>query len=126
MQRNPETDKFLKGVEHPMKAEVELLRSLILSASLNIQDGVKWNSLSFQTSEWFATWNQRATARVEFVLHLGAKARAEDIREMIPDPNGLLKWLSKDRALLVIRNADELESNQVALIAIVKEWVRYV
>ena len=109
-----------------MKAEAELVRDLILSASLNIQDGVKWNSLSFQTSEWFATWNLRATDRVEFVLHLGAKVRAEDIREMIPDPNGLLKWLSKDRALLVIRDAADLEAKRDSLKALITEWIRQV
>ena len=126
MQRNPETDKFLAGIEHPMKAEVEMVRSLILSASLNIQDGVKWNSLSFQTSDWFATWNQQGTDQVEFVLHLGAKVRAEDIREMIPDPASLLKWLTKDRALLVIRDAADLGAKRDAAKALITEWIQHV
>lgn len=116
----------MDSIEHPLKPEVELVRTLILSESLNIQDGVKWNSLSFQTSEWFATWNRRATDRVEIVLHLGAKARTENIREVIPDPEGLLKWLAKDRALLEIRNAADLEVKRNAVKALMTEWIRHV
>ena len=126
MQKDAEVEKFLKEYEHPMQAEIQILRQIILDLSLNIREGVKWNSMSFQTSEWFATFNKRETTRIEFVLHLGAKVRAENIREVIPDPAGLLKWLAEDRALMVIRDAADLEVKRVAVTALMTEWIRNV
>lgn len=104
MQKDAEVEKFLKEYEHPMQAEIQILRQIILDLSLNIREGVKWNSMSFQTSEWFATFNKRETTRIEFVLHLGAKVRA----------------------LMVIRDAADLEVKRVAVTALMTEWIRNV
>lgn len=57
----PETSAtdLLDGLDHPLKPEIEAVRKAILSAGASISDGVKWNSLSFRTTEWFATVNLR-------------------------------------------------------------------
>jgi hypothetical protein len=59
--RKPAHDAFMKSLEHPHKAA--------------IREGVKWNTPSFRTTEYFATTNLREKAGIGLVLHLGASGR---------------------------------------------------
>lgn len=122
-ERDPAVDGFLKDLAHPMQAEIEELRELILAAALGVQEGIKWNSMSFRTTEWFATLNKRALDKVEFVLHLGAKPGGE--ASSIRDPNGLLNWRGADRALLTLKTPEEVRLNRQAIAALIREWIKH-
>jgi hypothetical protein len=117
----PSADDLMAALDHPLATEIEAVRKAILATDKSISDGVKWNSLSFRTTDWFATVNLRSRDSVQLVLHLGAKtgkAAGE-----IPDPKGLLKWLGKDRALATVGSGANLKANLPALKAIVKAWI---
>ena len=116
---------FLAALDHPLKADILTVRKLILDADPAIADGVKWNSLSFRHTEWFATVNLRSKDVIQLVLHTGAKAK-DNPKLKIPDDNGLLVWLAKDRALATLGAGKTLKANAKAFEAIVKAWVRYV
>jgi hypothetical protein len=122
----PSDDDLLVKHDHPLKAEVGAVRKTILGVDKSISDGVKWNSLSFRTSEWFATWNWRVKDQVQLVLHLGAKNGKMADRDSIPDPKGLLEWKGQDRALANLGSGAKLKANLPALKAILKAWIRYV
>ena len=116
---------FVAALDHPLKADIEIVRKLILGVSPEIGDGVKWNSLSFRKSDWFATVNLRSKDVVQLVFHTGAKAK--DSPELkIPDTNGLLLWLAKDRALATLGSGKALKANAKAFETIIKAWIRYV
>lgn len=117
-------DELLNSFDHPLRPQVEMVRKIILSASSSIEEGLKWNSLSFRTTEWFATWNWRVKDQIQLVMHLGAKARDTDVAT-IPDPNGMLKWLAKDRALLTL-NPNDLEASEPHLRELVQAWIKHV
>jgi hypothetical protein len=121
---NSTPQEFLEGLEHPFKAELELVRQLFIDASPEIQEGIKWNSLSFRTTEWFATFNWREKKHLQFVLHLGAKVKDQTEVADIPDPDGLLKWLAKDRCLLNLGDAESI--NRDALAKLIQEWIKHV
>ncbi|MGB7815828.1 MAG: hypothetical protein WBL28_05710 [Methylotenera sp.] len=38
---------FMANLAHPLKAEIEAVRSIILAADANISECVKWNAPSF-------------------------------------------------------------------------------
>jgi hypothetical protein len=119
-------DQFMKALEHPFKKEIAALRSAILAVDPSITEGVKWNAPSFRTKEYFATTNLRAKDGVGLILHLGAKVR--DLPKggvKISDPDGLLKWLGKDRAAVEFP-ASELKSKTRALQAVLRQWIEYV
>lgn len=120
-----EADAFLAALDHPLKADIEIVRKLILGVSPEISDGVKWNSLSFRHTDWFATVNLRSKDVIQLVFHTGAKAK-ESPELKVPDPGGLLLWLSKDRALITLGAGKTLKANANAFEAIVKAWIRYV
>ena len=117
---------FLRDLDHPLKAEIELVRKLILGVSPVIREGIKWNAPSFRTSDWFATLNLRARGgeeRVWLILHMGAKLKGGAAQGRIADPSGLLEWLSKDRGLVTFKDAKDIQAKRSALQKIVREWI---
>ncbi len=122
----PTGDTFMAALGHPLAADYANVRKAIRAVDTSISDGVKWNSLSFRTTEWFATVNLRSRETVQMVLHLGAKIGKEAPADAVPDPKGLLKWLGKDRALATLGAGPALQANLPALKTLVKAWIRYV
>jgi hypothetical protein len=120
-----EAGAFLAALDHPLKADIEAVRRLILGVDPAISDGVKWNSLSFRKSDWFATVNLRSKDVIQLVFHTGAEVK-DNPELKIPDANGLLLWLAKDRALVTLGSGKTLKANAKAFEAIVKAWIRYV
>lgn len=122
----PSADEIIASLKHPLAADIEAVRKAILSVDKSIAEGVKWNSLSFRTTEWFVTWNWRVKDQIQLVLHLGAKNGKAADRASIPDPKGLLEWRGPDRALATLGAGAALKGNLPALKAILKAWLRYV
>lgn len=120
-----EVDAFLAALDHPLKADIAAVRKIVLGADKTIAEGVKWNSVSFRKSDWFATVNLRSKDVIQLVLHTGAKVK-DNPEFRIPDPSGLLLWLAKDRALATLGAGKTLKANRQAFEAILKAWVRYV
>jgi len=116
----------LAEIDHSMPDVVQELRELILAVDPIIEEGIKWNSMSFRTSEWFATLNQRARDRVEFVFHLGAKVKSAEIRAEIPEIPRCVEWKSGDRCLVTFRTAQEARANQAEFQSFIKEWIKHV
>ncbi len=112
---------------HPHKAEVQLLREVILGASAEIAEGIKWKSPSFRTHEYFATVNLREKKGVGVILHLGAKVRELASGGLaIADPAKLLDWLAADRACVRFGNREEIDAARPAFQELIREWIRHV
>ena len=119
-------DEFMAQLQHPFKAEVQALREVVVAADPSISEGVKWNAPSFRTSEYFATTNLRAKSGVGLILHLGAKVRKLPAGGVaIDDPDKLLKWLAKDRAMVEFASVRGSKSRKAALQSLLRQWVRY-
>ncbi|HTF87428.1 MAG TPA: DUF1801 domain-containing protein [Planctomycetota bacterium] len=121
-------DAYMRELEHPLKREIELLRKLILGVSPKIREEVKWRAPSFRTSDFFATIHNplRSMDSVMMILHRGARAKGLTIQGKIEDPDGLLKWLAKDRAIVTFANAKAIQGKRAALQAVIGEWIRLV
>lgn len=117
----------MASLEHPLKDAIEAVRRAILGVDLSIQEGIKWNSPSFKTHEWFATVNLRGKNgddRVWLILHAGAKAGPNlKARLANSDPEALLTWLGKDRAMVVFESKADVRGKKPALAAIVRAWI---
>lgn len=117
-------ERFMAQVAHPLKAEVETLRTLVMGVDPGVREGIKWNSPSFRTSEYFATVNLRFRGGIALILHLGARARGQDVR--IDDPCGLLTWHGPERASLPVHAATDLHDNAPTIRAILQQWIAWV
>jgi len=124
-QTDPAVEAFLRELDHPLKQQVEAIRQIILGVSPEIREGIKWNSPSFRTTEYFATINVRDRDRIRLILHLGAKAKDNSTKKRpIPDPEGLLEWLATDRCLVTICDGEDIMARRAALEAIVGAWIQ--
>ena len=122
-----EVERFLAGLEHPLKREILRLRAVILGADPRITESIKWNAPSFGTSEHFATFHLRSRGSVQVVLHLGAKPRpGVRLRDAIADPASLLDWRGADRAIVTFHDLAEIEAARKAFVGIIRQWVRFV
>ena len=120
-------DAFMVSLEHPFKAEVQALRLAILGLDPSVQEGIKWSAPSYRTTEYFATTHLRSKVGLGLVLHLGAKVRALPEGGVgIDDPEGILKWLAPDRATVDFSSAADLQAKLPALLAVLRQWLRYV
>ena len=117
----------MASLVHPHKADIEALRGLMLGVDPAVQEGIKWNAPSFRTGEYFATINLRAKSGISVILHLGAKVR-ELPRDglAIDDPDRLLKWLGKDRAIVEFADTQEFNRSRAAFQAVLRQWVQFV
>lgn len=120
-------ETFLVALEHPFKPEILALRQVILGVDPSIAEAIKWNAPSFHTSEHFATMQLRAKDGVQLILHLGAKPRATAATGIaIDDPEALLTWLAKDRALVTFRDMNEIDARQAAFAHVIRQWIIHV
>ncbi len=124
-QTDPAVGAFLRELDHPLKKEIEAVRRIILGVRPDIREGIKWNSLSFRTTEFFATVLLRSTDGVQLVFHEGAKVKDNSTEGMqIADPEGLIEWLAKERCLVTLGAGKDIQANRAAFEAIVREWIR--
>ncbi len=122
-----EVAAYMRGLDHPLKKEIEAVRQIILGVSPEIHEGIKWNAPSFRTAkEYFATFNLRAKDSIQLIFHLGAKARDNQKALKIADPKGLMKWLATDRAILTLGKGRDIPANRAPFEAIVRAWMKYV
>lgn len=112
---------------HPLRKEIDALRTIILAADGKIEEGVKWNAASFRTTEWFATLNGPKQAKEPMlVLHASAKAKGIVLKDRIPDPTGMIKWLGKDRGLVIFGSNADIKSRSKALQAVLRAWIELI
>lgn len=120
-------DAFMKALEHPHKRAIEAIRRIVRGAAPDIHEGVKWKAPSFRTKEYFATTNLREKSGIGLDLHLGAKVRAIPAGGIaIRDPAGLLRWLAKDRAMIVFKDAADVARHEDDLAALIRQWIAHV
>ena len=116
---------FIAALDHPLKQEIAALRQILLEADPGIAEEVKWNAPSFRTSEHFATMRLRPTDSLQLILHLGARSGRTIPEGAIADPHQLLRWLAPDRASVSFAGREDLERKSGPLVAIVREWIKY-
>ena len=63
-------DKFIENLSHPLKAEVEAVRSIIKGVDKDINEEIKWKAPSFNyKGEYLVTFNLREEKRIHLVFH---------------------------------------------------------
>lgn len=121
---DPAVSALLDAHKHPLRKELDALRAIVLNVDPSITEGVKWNTSSFRTADWFATLNGPKHVKEPMViLHAGAKAKGIVVKGLIPDPTGLIKWLGNDRGQIVFKDGKDISANKAALTAVLKHWI---
>ncbi len=121
--RAGEVDRFLENLSHPLKAEIEHIRASILGSSDQITERIKWNAPSFcYQGEDRVTLKLHPQDRVQLIFHRGAKVK-DPTGFAFEDRSGLLTWLAADRAIVTLRDMNDVETHLSALVAVVNDWM---
>lgn len=108
---------LMTALVHPLKAEIETLRTVIRQAGPELGERVKWNAPSYYIGKAdMAAFNLHQTEFVQLVFVFPAGL-------MIEDRRGLLEGDWKDRRIARFNDAADVEAKRSALQAIVGEWV---
>jgi len=68
--RTDKVDEFLENLSHPLKAEIEAVRSIIKGVNKNINEEIKWRAPSFNyKGEYLVTFNLWEEERIHLVFH---------------------------------------------------------
>jgi hypothetical protein len=119
--RSPDVERLMSGLDHPMKGGIERLRVAILDSNEGITEHVKWNAPSFRyAGEDRVTFRLYPADRAQLVFHRGSRVREDAGTFTFDDDTGLLKWVTTDRAVVGLRDA---EARLRDLVSVVNRWV---
>lgn len=109
-------NEYMSKLDHPLKGEIEAVRSIIMNANGKVAERVKWNAPSFYYKDDIAAFHPRATEYVHlvFIFHRG---------KMIEDGLGVLEGEYKDRRMAKFHGMQDIEARKEALITIINQWV---
>jgi uncharacterized protein YdeI (YjbR/CyaY-like superfamily) len=121
--QNADVDEFMKALDHPLKDGIERLRLGILNSNTRITEHIKWNAPSFLIDgEDRVTFNLHAKDGVQLIFHRGTKVK--DSKDFVfEDGAGLLEWRSADRAIVTLRDLDDIDAKEAALVESVNRWM---
>lgn len=123
--RSKAVDQYMQQLEHPLKAEIEAVRAIILGADAEITEQIKWNAPSFcyRGDDRVTFRLQPSNQYIQLVFHRGAKVK--EYREItIQDDTGLLKWVTSDRATLSLGSMEEVQAHAPALKSLIRQWMQ--
>ena len=117
-------EEFMHTLDHPLKAEIEAVRALIRTADGEVSEQIKWNAPSFgYNGEDRITFRLHPPTQFQLIFHRGAKVREDGATFNFEDKRGLLQWVAPDRAMVTLRNMDEVQTHAAALTELVKAWL---
>ncbi len=106
---------FMDALEHPLKAEIEAVRKIILNADDRVTEGVKWNAPAFYYKGDMAVIHVKAQQHVMVIFPAGA---------LIEDTTGLLEGTYPDgRRMAYFSTMQDLCARSALLTKVVQEWV---
>ncbi|TNE54137.1 MAG: DUF1801 domain-containing protein [Bacteroidetes bacterium] len=115
MNKNPEVDEYLRKKAHPMTAEIELVRQIILETDERIQECIKWSSPTFTYKGNMASYFMNAKKFVSLMFHKGV---------LIQDETGLLQGDGKEGRVARFENVEDIEQKKEKLQSVVRAWIK--
>ncbi len=114
MNFNSEVDEFLEKKGHPMTAEINAVREIILSTDDRIEECIKWSSPTFMYKGNIASFFMNAKKFVSLMFHKGA---------MIPDESGLLQGDGKESRVARFQDLEDIKSKSNNLQEVIRQWI---
>jgi len=114
MNKTDVVDEFFEGLDNPLKAEMKVVREIILGASDKISESIKWSAPSFAYKDNMCTFNPRAKKFVNLTFHKGA---------LIKDETGLLVGDKPEARVARFNDMADVEAKKADLESVVMKWI---
>lgn len=105
---------FMEQLDHPFKAEVQVVRDMIKNVHPGITEEIKWKAPSFSYKGYMVTFNLWARQHVHLVFHNGA---------ILSNESNLLAGDYVDRRMAYFSSMEDVQLKQHALEKAIREWV---
>jgi uncharacterized protein YdhG (YjbR/CyaY superfamily) len=107
---------YMANLKHPLKAEAEILRTVIKGAGKKLQERIKWNAPSYHINETdVLTFNFSNAKSIRIVFHHPSVVKIK---------SALLQGEYKDRRIVYLNSAAEVKAATKELQRIIKEQVK--
>ncbi|QMU29017.1 DUF1801 domain-containing protein [Adhaeribacter radiodurans] len=114
LNQTEKVNEYMQNLEHPLKAEMEAIRAIILGANNQIKERIKWNAPSFFYKEDLVTFNPRTPKHVHLVFHHPS---------IVNIHSKLLEGDYKDRRMAYFINMEAVEAERLELQSIMNQLV---
>ena len=114
--RTDKVDEFMQALDHPLKAEVQVVRDIIKGVNKDIAEEVKWKAPSFNyKGEYLVTFNLRDSNRIHLVFHnpMISKVKSE-----------ILKGDYADRRMAYFADIKDIKAKRSALEKALKDLIK--
>ncbi|HMQ61315.1 MAG TPA: DUF1801 domain-containing protein [Flavilitoribacter sp.] len=105
---------YMAKLDHPLKAAIEVVRSIIKEADPRFSERIKWNAPSYYYKADLLTFHIRPTDRVHLVFHHATIVQVQ---------SDLLEGDYKDRRMVYFRDMADIEAKRGEFIRILKAYV---
>lgn len=111
-----QVDEFMEKLDHPFKAEVQMMREIIKNVNEDITEQIKWNAPSFSyKGEYLVTFNLWEKERIHLVFH----------NSMISSVKSkLLEGDYDHRRMAYFADKKDIEEKKAALEKVLKDLIR--
>jgi uncharacterized protein YdhG (YjbR/CyaY superfamily) len=111
-----EVDHFLKELDHPLKAEVQMIREIIKNVNNEITEQIKWKAPSFSyKGEYLVTFNLRDQQKIHLVFHNPQIANVK---------SKLLEGDYEDRRMAYFADENDVKAKKTALEKALKDLIK--
>lgn len=108
---------YMEALEHPLKAEIEALRTIIKEIDTRISERIKWKAPSYYCKEDFLTFNHRMQDKVHLIFH----------NDAIPKINSvILEGDYKDRRMVYFKDMTDVMAKKIELQRIIAELLKLI
>ncbi len=115
MNKNPIVDEYLQKKKHPLTAEIQRVREIILETHPDMEETIKWSSPTFVYKGNMASYFMNAKKHVSLMFHKGAT---------IKDNTGLLQGDGKEARTAKFADMQAIENQKEALQEVVRAWIK--
>jgi hypothetical protein len=122
---NDEVTTFLDQTNHPLRREIELLRTIVLNAVPGLTENVKWNGPNYCfENEDRITMRIHPPKQTQLNFYRGVKKLTQPNDKIIDDNSRLLDWKENDRAVASFKDINDIEKSKSDLEAIVNKRIQ--
>lgn len=112
MKTDPKVDEFMSKLDHPLKAEMEAVRKIVLGTDDRMTETIKWGEPTFMFNGNMATISPNAKKYVNLFFQTGS---------ILPDRHGILEGDAAQVRTARFADMSEVESKADSLRAVVKD-----
>ena len=109
--------EFMTQLDHPLKSEIEAVRTIIKNANSKIAERIKWAAPSYYYKEDLVTFNPRNQGLVHLIFHHPAI-------EKISSP--ILEGNYVSRRMTYLHNMAEIETHKAEIERILNELISFI